>query len=79
MLSSNDGYNDLYIKYKQRLFIKRQIYPLIDNIVERLKVNLIKLLLDNKIYQINPWNADFDDLPFDGEKRLLAKRRLYHI
>ena len=31
------------------------------------------------IYENNPWNSYFDDLPFDGDERLIARRRLYRI
>ena len=39
--------NNLRIEYEQRLFTKLLIDSLIDNIVEMLKVSLIKRLLDN--------------------------------
>ena len=49
------------------LFTKQPIDSLTNNIVERLKVILIKLSFDNIIYENNPRNDDFDDLPFDGD------------
>ena len=64
-------FNNLPIEYKQRLFTKRPIYILTDNSVESLKVSSIELLLDNRRYKSNNGSAHFDDLPFDGDKRLL--------
>ena len=43
-----------------------------NNIVERLKVSSIKRSLDNIIYVSKPQNNDFDDLPFDGDERLIS-------
>ena len=54
------------------MFTKRPTYCLTNNSVESLKVNLIKRKLDNRIYESNYRNADFDDLPFDGEKGCIA-------
>ena len=36
-------------------------------------------MFDNKIYEINPGNADLDDLPFDGDERLIARQWIYPI
>ena len=55
------------IEYEQRLFTKQPIDFWTDNIVERLKVSLIEKTFDNWMYEINPLNADFDDLRFDGD------------
>ena len=52
---------------------------LTDNKVERLKVSLTKQLLDNRRYEINHQVADFDDLNFDGDGRLISRGRLYLI
>ena len=60
-------------------FTKPPIDHLTDNSVERLKVSSAKRLLYNIIYKSNPRNANFDYLPFDGDERLIARRRLYHI
>ena len=75
----NDDFDDLTIENKQRLFTERPIYCLTDNNVEMLKVSLIKRWLDNIRHKSNPQNADFDDLPFDGNERLIVRLRLYHI
>ena len=75
----NYYFYDLPIEYKQRLPTKRPIDCLNDKIVESLKVNTIKILLDIRIYKSSPGNADFDDLPFDGDERLITRRQLYHI
>ena len=29
------------------------------------------------MYESNPINADFDDLPFDCDERLITRRRIY--
>ena len=75
----NDDFDYLPIKYEQRLFKKQPIYCLTGNSVEILKISLIEWLICNIIYRINPWNANFDDISFDDEKRLIARRRLCHI
>ena len=31
------------------------------------------------MYESNPQNTDFSDLPFDGNQRLIYGQRLYHI
>ena len=59
----------LPIEYKQRLFTKRLIDRLTDNSVEKLKVKSIKQQLDNRIYEGNPQNSNFSDLPFEGDER----------
>ena len=61
------------------MFTERPIYRLIGNKVEILNVSSIKRSLDNIIYESNPRNADFDDLPFDGDERLIVIQRLYRI
>ena len=59
--------------------MERSINYLIDNIVERLRVSSIKGSLDNRRYKGYPHNVNFDDLPFDGDGRLIARRQLYLI
>ena len=44
-----------------------------------MKVITTKLLLDNRGYESNSWNADSDDLPFDSDERLISRRQLYRI
>ena len=61
------------------MFKTQPIDSLTYNSVERFKVSLIKQLLGNRIYESNPQNSDFGDLPFDGDEILIARRRLYHI
>ena len=67
------------MEYKQRFLSERPIYCLTNNKVERLKVCLIKQSLDNRIYDSNPRNADFDDLSFDGDESLITKLLIYCI
>ena len=55
------------------------MYPLTNNVVERLKVSSIQKLFDNRIYESNHQNDDSDDLPFDGYERLITRQRLYCI
>ena len=61
------------------LFIKKSIYRLDGNKAERLKDSLIKWSLDNRIYESNHWNANFDDLPCDGDEKFIARQWKYHI
>ena len=61
------------------MFIERPIYRLTDNKVKGLKVGFIEQSLNNRRYEINPQNENFDDLPFDGDERLIARRQLYCI
>ena len=75
----NADFNNLLIEYKQMLFTKQPIDNLTDNSVERLKVNTIKLSLDSLMYEISPRNAEFDDLFFVGDGRLMARWWLYCI
>ena len=75
----NDDSDDLPIEYEQRLFTKQPIDSLTDNILERLKVSLIKRSFDNRIYESNPQNTNFNYLTFDGNKRLIIRRQIYHI
>ena len=65
------------IKYKQRLFTKQPIDSLTNNSLKMLKVSLIKQSLDNRIYKSSYQNYDFNDLPFDGDERMIARRQLY--
>ena len=69
----NSDFNYLPIEYKQRLFTERSIYRLTDNSVDRLQVSLIEKYFDNLIYESNTQNANFDDLPFVGGERLIAR------
>ena len=75
----NADFGDLPIGYKQILFVERPMYRLTNNNVERLNVSSIKRLVDNRRYKINHRNANFGDLPFDGDEMLIARRRLYRI
>ena len=61
------------------MFTWQTIYCLTENELERLKVSPIKQSLDNKIYESNHRNTDFNDLPFDGDERLIARQQLYRI
>ena len=61
------------------LFTQQKIYCLTYNKVEMLKVSSIKWLLDNRRYESNPRNANFDDLPFDGDEILITRGRLFCI
>ena len=49
------------------------------NILERFKVGSIKRSFDNLKCGSNPQNADFGDLPFDYDQRLITRRLLYCI
>ena len=31
------------------------------------------------MYETNHWNADFDELPFDGYERLITRQQIYSI
>ena len=59
------------MEYEQRLFTKQPIDCLLDNKLERLKVSLIKLSLDNRRYKNDNRNADLHDLPIDGNEMLI--------
>ena len=61
------------------MFKTQPIDSLTYNSVERFKVSLIKQSLGNIIYESNPQNSDFGDLPFDSDEILIAKRWVYHI
>ena len=75
----NAIFGDLPIEYEQRLFTKLPIYSLTDNLVEKLRCSLIKRSVYNKIYESNSQNSDFDEKPFDGDERLIARRRISRI
>ena len=75
----NADFYDLPIEYEQRVFKKRPIYCLINNILERLKVSYIEQYFDNIIYEINTQNAYFEGLTFDGDERLITRLRIYYI
>ena len=61
------------------MFKKIPIVHLTNNSVESLKVSSIVQSLDNIIYEINPQNDDFYDLPIDVDERLITRQRLYRI
>ena len=44
-----------------------------------MKVSSINQLFDNIIYESNPQNEYFDDLPFNGDERLIPRWRIYSI
>ena len=46
----DSDFNDLPIEHEQRFFTKQPMYCLTNIIIERLKVSMIKLLLDKGIY-----------------------------
>ena len=75
----NVDFDDLPFDGNELLITWQKIYCFTNNIIERLKVSSIKQLLYNIMYKINPRNSDFDDLPFDGDERLVAIRWLYRI
>ena len=58
---------------------KLPIYCLTNKIVERLKVSSIERLFNNIIYKSNLQNANFNDLYFDGDERLINGRQIYRI
>ena len=65
--------SDLPIEYKQILITKGPIDCLNNNKEERLKVSLIERSLDNIIYKSTHKNANFDDLPFDGDEGSITR------
>ena len=75
----NDALNDLTFEYEQRLFTKRPIGCLIDDIVEILKVSSIEQFFDDWIYVGNPWNYDLYDLRFNDDKRLITGWWIYSV
>ena len=44
-----------------------------------MKVSTIRQQLVDIIYEINPRDANFDNLPFDGDERLIARQKIYRI
>ena len=44
-----------------------------------MKVNSIKWSFDNRIYESNHQNDDFDDLPFDGDEILITGQPICNI
>ena len=68
-----------YLFNMNKVCSKIPIDRLNNNIVEMLKVSSIKRSFHNRIYEINPQNADFGDLPFDGDHMLIAKLLIYRI
>ena len=75
----NDDFDDLPIEYEHMLFTRQPIDNVTDSIVERLKVSSIERSFDKRIYESNPQNSDFDDLSFDGDERLITRRKIYRI
>ena len=61
------------------MITKRPNNCLTNNIVETLKVSSIDQLFDNLMYVRNPQNANFDDLPFDGDQVLITRQLIYRI
>ena len=61
------------------MFTKLTIDSLTDNTVEKLKVSSIGKSLDNITYESNPQKANFVDLPFDGDQRLLPGWKIYLV
>ena len=61
------------------MLTKQLIYSLTNNIVERLEVSSIERSFDNIIYESKPLNANFDDLPFDGDEILIARLQIYDV
>ena len=60
----NADFDDLPIEYEQFFFTKRPIDNLTNNIVKRLRISSTGLSLDNRIYESNHQNANFDKLTF---------------
>ena len=44
-----------------------------------MKVSTIEKWFNKRRYKSNPQNDYFDDLFFDGDKRLITKRMIYYI
>ena len=61
------------------MFTKQPIDCLPGNIVETLKVSLIERFFDNLNCVSNPWNVDFDNLPFDCYQRFINIGLIYSI
>ena len=61
------------------MFTKLPIDCLTDNIAERLKFSSDEQLFDNIMHENNPRNDDFDDLPLDGDGRLISEWRIYCV
>ena len=70
--------DDFPFEYYQRLITRQTIGHSNDNIVERLKVSLIKQLFENWKCGINPQNSNFGDLPFDYYQILITRQRIDH-
>ena len=69
-----------YILNKNKTFLTAwPIDCLFDNIVERLRVSSIEQLFNNWMYEINPWNAEFDDLLFYGDQRLIPGQWIHIV
>ena len=75
----NADFDDLPIEYEQRLFTKRPMDSLTNNIVEMLNFSLTKKLFDNWMYEGNSQNANFYYLPIYGDERLIIRQKLYRI
>ena len=50
---------------------------LTDNILEKLNISSIKRSFENLMYESNPQNYNFNDLPFDGDERLITRLQIY--
>ena len=44
-----------------------------------MNVSSIERSFDNYTYEINNWNADFDDSPFDDDESLITRQQIYRI
>ena len=67
----NTDFNDLPIEYEQFFLTKQTIDRFADNIEKFLNVRSIERQFDNRIYESNPQNDDFNNIPFDGSKRYI--------
>ena len=67
------------------MFTEQPIDCLTDNKVESLRVGLIEQFFDNRRYEINSQNSDFNDLTFYGNDMLICYMTIisykwyYHI
>ena len=61
------------------MFTKLTIDSLTDNTVEKLKVSSIGKSLDNITYESNPQKANFFDLRFNGDQRLISGWKIYRV
>ena len=61
------------------LFPKLPTDSLTNNIVESLKVSLIKKSFHNRIYENNPLNSNSNYLHCYGDQRFITRRLIYPI